>query len=381
MSDEYEADIENSGTFDGEETGTQAETETFTMDEPAGDVVKPIPQHKPELPTKKVGIGHDTTAFTGTTSSAVRDGASKEERERRRAEHLAEHLAKRRSTVSVPPANTNSESADIKSEPAGVKDVVKPAVPAEMPVAKPVVDEVKVVAKPAITQEKPVETSVSPHDVAYDKVANPVDLAKMASRYGVKPDDPMWEAFLLVIEAQAARDTAIKALDTANKLLKDIPNQIEAKLVGQINGLADTLNTASQKVAIDRATDIQKLIDNSVASGVSQIDTVASNLSDKVSVALAKLDTTIKNKVDNGIELFANSAAEASVSAVKAASSRVMVRSYLGAVLIILFAGLAGFGGAEFDHYYTVHSQMVLSNSKAMLGGYAQRYMVPNKNG
>lgn len=363
MSDEYETDIENSGTFDGEETGTQTDTKTFTMEEPAGDVVKPIPQHKPELPTKKVGIGHDTASFTGTTSSAVRDGLDKEERERRRAEHLAEHLAKRRVTVSVPPHIANSESVGVS-------------------VAKPVVaDEVRAVAKPAITQEKPAETPVSPHDVAYDKVANPVDLAKMASRYGVKPDDPMWEAFLLVIEAQASRDTAIKVLDATTKLLKDIPYQIEAKLTSQIKGLADTLNTASQKVATDRATDIQKLIDNSVESGVAQITDVTSNLSDKVSVALAKLDTAIKNKVDNGIELFANSAAEASVSAVKAASSRVMVRSYLGAVLIILFAGLAGFGGAEFDHYYTVHSQMVLSNSKAMLGGYAQRYMAPNKNG
>jgi hypothetical protein len=84
--------------------------------------------------------------------------------------------------------------------------------------------------------------------------------------------------------------------------------------------------------------------------------------------------------VDNGVELFADSAAQASVSAVKAASRRIMVRSYIGAVVIIVLAGLTGFGGAEFDNYYTAHSQMMMANGKTVLGSYAQHYLAL-KNG
>ena len=234
--------------------------------------------------------------------------------------------------------------------------------------------------KPVPEVAQPVETLVFPHDVAYDKVANPVALAKMASRYGIKPDDPMWEAFLLVIEAQASRDTSINVLDTATKLVNDLPKQIESKITQQIKGLATALDEASQKVATDRATAIQKLIDASVESGVRQMTDVTSNLNDKISVSLTKMDSIIQSKVDNGIQIFADSAALASVSAVKAASSRVMVRSYIGALIIIVLAGLTGFGGAEFANYYSLHSQMAL-NSKTLLGSYAQHIMVPNNGG
>ena len=356
---------ESSSGFDGEESaGQDDDTETVVIETEA--ITKPIPLEKPTLP-KSVGIGHNTSAFTGTTGSAVKptglsDERSKERSERIRASIMASHSKK-----------ANAQDGTLLPIVEPVKEIViensaNPE-PAIVEREKPV---------PEVAQ--PVETLVFPHDVAYDKVANPVALAKMASRYGIKPDDPMWEAFLLVIEAQASRDTSINVLDTATKLVNDLPKQIESKITQQIKGLATALDEASQKVATDRATAIQKLIDASVESGVRQMTDVTSNLNDKISVSLTKMDSIIQSKVDNGIQIFADSAALASVSAVKAASSRVMVRSYIGALIIIVLAGLTGFGGAEFANYYSLHSQMAL-NSKTLLGSYAQHIMVPNNGG
>jgi hypothetical protein len=359
-----DTDVANDTGFDGEElgleTGDTGESEIYTKpDEPEDSISKAlpcvsVPRHPVEQKPVQPFARSTTATYTGETGSAVRDRA----KERYKSRNVDAVVAARRAKMDT-------------------------AVQAEQatPVAVVPVDgtpTAKTVNMPDVSEDGAVK---SPHDAVYDSSpSKAVDIAKMASRYGIKPDDPLWEAFVLVIEAQAARDVAIGTLDTATKLLKDIPNQIDSRILRQVKGLADTLNTASQKVATDRAAAIQKMIDESVESGVQKMTDVASNLDSKVSLALAKLDNAIKDKVDTGIELFADSAAKASVSAVKAASSRVMVRSYIGAVVIIVLAGITGFGGAEVDNYYSAHSQMMMANGKSVLGSYAQHYMAP-KNG
>lgn len=389
--EDYEAE-ESSGGFDGEEsTGQDDATKTVIIENE--EIAMPIPPEKPKLP-KSVGIGYDTAAFTGTTDSAVKPTVLLSDQAKERSERIKPSIMASRSRKTnaqdgtpepvVEPDNKPDDNPDEKPvDGTVIEKTVSPE-----PVNEAVVVAVVATASPAIVEQKksvtevakPAETLISPHDVAYDKVANPVALAKMASRYGIKPDDPMWEAFLLVIEAQASRDTAISVLDTATKLVNDLPKQIESKITQQIKGLATALDEASQKVATDRATAIQKLIDASVESGVQQMTDVTSNLNDKIGVSLAKMDSIIQSKVDNGIQMFADSAALASVSAVKAASSRVMVRSYIGALIIIVLAGLTGFGGAEFANYYSLHSQMAL-NSKALIGSYTQQMRRPNNGG
>jgi hypothetical protein len=198
MSTEYsvkDTDVDTDTGFDvgdlDSETGDAGEAEIYVKPEDSEDIINKslLIEHKPVMPLER----NATAMYTGETGRAVLD----------KTKDMGSPIrSSRAEAIGRVRARLVKKNEAIQAEqvtPVPVVDVE--ATQAAQPVNVAAVEPVKAVevVEPAVSEDGVVK---SPHDAVYDSSpTKAVDIAKMASRYGIKPDDPMCEAFVLVIEA------------------------------------------------------------------------------------------------------------------------------------------------------------------------------------
>ena len=204
----------------------------------------------------------------------------------------------------------------------------------------------------------------SPMDRVTDTLSgtDATTLLKIASRYGVTHDDPLWSAVLILLGSQKA---AQETLAAAGKI-ESAGNDLGAKIFAQTVRAGDELKTALSSEATRAGSDLVKKLTVGLVAAIDKPVTVGIR---KIEEAVGGLDAAAQAQRAAILAEWRKDLASAAAAEAKRRGSLAAASSWV-AVLVTCIIFLAG--GAVITHEYEVYSQHLLPS------GYTLRY---NQNG
>jgi hypothetical protein len=210
----------------------------------------------------------------------------------------------------------------------------------------------------------PMEADAPPLDQVTDALEgkDAAALLKIASRYGVTPDDPLWSAILILLGSQKA---AKETLEAAGKI-EVAGDMVGEKIFTQTVKAGDDLKKVLSEAATKSAQEIVQKLMRSILTAIDKPLTAGVQ---KIEEASGGLDAAAQAQRTAILAEWRKDLTSAAQAEAKRRGSLAAATSWI-AVLVTCVTFLIG--GAILTHEYEVYSQHLLPS------GYTLRY---NQNG
>lgn len=132
-----------------------------------------------------------------------------------------------------------------------------------------------------IQEKTPTTTTESAVQAPIDKVADAMGqdaaaMLKIASKYGVTHDDPLWSAVLVLLGSREAAQQAVEAAEKIESAGKDLGAMIFRETIAAGGDLAATIDKAAAKTATDIVQRLTKgiiaAVEKPFAQGIKKIE-------------------------------------------------------------------------------------------------------------